>query len=69
MTSFFRWMIGAVLMLSGLFLFLAWGASLHAGPVFQADEPSHWLVWTLILCSCGGSLLVITKGWPLGARR
>ena len=69
MTVFFRWMIGAVLMLSGVLLFLTWGASLHAGPLFRPAEPTHWFVWTLILCLCGGSVLVITKGWPLRAKR
>lgn len=65
MSTGFRWMIGGTLVIVGLFFFVAWAASLHSGPFFRPEEPSHWLANVLILLLCLGGTLILTKGWPL----
>ncbi len=64
MTPFFRWSIGLALLLCGLFLFVAWGASLHAGPLFRPDEPQHWVAYAFIVALCAAGLLILSKGRP-----
>ena len=64
MSAGFRWMIGGALLMAGLFLFVAWAASLHSGPFFRPEELLHWLAYAFILLLCAAGALVLTKGWP-----